>query len=52
MTDINPCFMHHLHRQSIDPIGRLRACGKDLEPRIQGLQETMRHLAAATVTGT
>ena len=37
MTDINPCFMHHLHRQGIDPIGWLRTRRKDLDPRIHGL---------------
>lgn len=51
MTDINPRLLHYGNSQAIDPIHRLRACRKDLEPWVKGLQEAMRHLTAAAVTG-
>lgn len=52
MTDVNPDFLHHGNRLGIDLTRRLRACRKDLDPMVKGLQESMCHLAATTVTGT
>lgn len=50
-ANVDPRFGHRLDRLRVYPFGRLRSGGKDLRSRIERLQEAVRHLTAATVSG-
>src|SRR5262249_52423943 len=43
--DVDTYFFHRLHRMRIDTRGRLCSRGVDVEPLIEGFQESRGHLA-------
>lgn len=49
-ADVDPSFLHHFHGLGIDLCGRFRSAGIHLQRGVKRLQETMSHLAAATVS--